>query len=249
MRDEKTPLRGADVREVFEAVLPEDALRQIIAKAKFEERSRKRDAVAFVRAMVIAAATGYGGRQRDVARVYFENGAQRVVRGGFYAWFGKELERATAHLKSVPRALAEGPFARALEVARTAGFTPEEWEAYDRAKIAEQDARGALTLAEKLGRTEGEERGIRQGHAEGLQEGLREGEERGIRQGRAEGRAEGIRQGLTAAVEDLCDLFGIELTAERRREIAGLDATGLGALRDQLKRLRQWPPTQNPTDR
>ena len=29
-----------------------------------------------------------------LARIYFENGAQRVVRGGFYAWFGKELETA-----------------------------------------------------------------------------------------------------------------------------------------------------------
>ena len=119
MRDEKTPLRGEDVREVFEAVLPEEDLRQIIAKAKFEERSRKRDAVAFVRAMVIAAGTGYGGRQRDVARIYFENGAQRVVRGGFYAWFGQELEaamgavarRAIAYAASLPldtpRLLAE----------------------------------------------------------------------------------------------------------------------------------------------
>src|SRR5437773_12487718 len=93
MRDEKTALRGKDVREVFEAILPEDDLRQIIVKAKFEERSRKRDAVAFVRAMVIAAGTGYGGRQRDVARIYFENGTQRVG-GGFYAWFGMELESA-----------------------------------------------------------------------------------------------------------------------------------------------------------
>jgi hypothetical protein len=94
MRDEKTALRGKDVCEVFEAILSEGDLRQIITKAKFEERSRKRNAVAFVRAMVIAAATGYGGRQRDVARIYFENGAQRVVRGGFYAWFGRELESA-----------------------------------------------------------------------------------------------------------------------------------------------------------
>ena len=42
MRDEKTPLRGEDVREVFEAVLPEEDLRQIIAKAKFEELSPPR---------------------------------------------------------------------------------------------------------------------------------------------------------------------------------------------------------------
>lgn len=46
--------------------------------------------------MVIAAATGYGGRQRDVARVYFENGAPKVARGGFYAWFGSQPEATMA---------------------------------------------------------------------------------------------------------------------------------------------------------
>lgn len=44
----------------------------------------------------------------------------------------------------------EGP-RRALEAARVAHFTPEEWEVYDRAKVAEQDARGAITLAETRG--------------------------------------------------------------------------------------------------
>jgi Transposase DDE domain len=85
-------LDGDVLREIFETVLPEQHLNDLIHKAKFEERSRKRDAVAFIRAMVIAAATGYGGRQRDVARVYFENGSPKVARGGFYAWFGPELE-------------------------------------------------------------------------------------------------------------------------------------------------------------
>jgi len=34
---------------------------------------------------------------------------------------------------------------------RTASFTPGEWDAYDRAKIAVQDARGAISLALRLG--------------------------------------------------------------------------------------------------
>ena len=76
----------------MEQVLPEQAIGALVEKAKFQERTRKRDAIGLVRAMVIAAATGYGGRQRDVARVYFENGAPRVARGGFYAWFGPQLE-------------------------------------------------------------------------------------------------------------------------------------------------------------
>jgi len=89
---ESTVLRGSDVREIFEAVLPDEALGAIIRTAGFEQRSRKRDAVRLVRAMVIAAATGYGGRQADVMRLYFKSGGPPVVRGGFYAWFGPALE-------------------------------------------------------------------------------------------------------------------------------------------------------------
>jgi putative transposase len=110
MTNEKRKLDGEQVRKIFEAVLPDSELMGIVNKAHFEERSRKRDAVALLRAMVIAAATGYGGRQRDVARLYFDNGAPEVCRGGFYAWFGTELEeamyqvsqRATAYAKTLP---------------------------------------------------------------------------------------------------------------------------------------------------
>ena len=44
-------------------------------------------------------------------------------------------------------------------------LTPQEWDAYDRARLAEQDARGALSLAHPTG--------SKQGHDEGLREGLR----------------------------------------------------------------------------
>ena len=47
----------------------------------------------------------------------------------------------------------------ALDAARTAGFTTEEWDAYIRAGMAIQDERGALSLAEK----QGEKRGLRRG--------------------------------------------------------------------------------------
>ena len=81
-----------DVREVFETILPEDALLAAVQAAGFQERERKLDALRLLRAMVIAASTGYGGRQADVMRLYFESGAERVVRGGFYRWFGTTLE-------------------------------------------------------------------------------------------------------------------------------------------------------------
>ena len=46
----------------------------------------------------------------------------------------------TKNLEVVPPSLSEGPFRDALEVARATSFSAGEWEAYERAKMAEQDA-------------------------------------------------------------------------------------------------------------
>jgi len=85
-------LDGEDVKGVFESVLADEAIGRLVEEAGLQERQRKLDAVQLVRAMVISAATGYGGRQADVMRLYFDNGARRVARGGFYAWFNGRLE-------------------------------------------------------------------------------------------------------------------------------------------------------------
>lgn len=82
-----------------------------------------------------------------------------------WAYFFREAE----NLEVVPPALSQPPFREALEVARMAGFSSGELDLYDRAKIAEQDARGALSLAERLGREEG----LREGRTEGLREAVR----------------------------------------------------------------------------
>ncbi|WP_437728413.1 Rpn family recombination-promoting nuclease/putative transposase [Sorangium sp. So ce861] len=66
------------------------------------------------------------------------------------------LFREARNLDVVPPALSEAPFRDALEVTRTATFTPEEWEVYERAKMAEQDARGALAVARQEGHESGE---------------------------------------------------------------------------------------------
>jgi predicted transposase/invertase (TIGR01784 family) len=71
--------------------------------------------------------------------------------------------RETKNLNVVPPALSEQPFRGALEVARSASFSPEEWEAYQRAKMAEQDARGALTLVEKEALVKGHKLGVTEG--------------------------------------------------------------------------------------
>ena len=98
------------------------------------------------------------------------------------------LFREAKNLNVVPKALSEGPFRDALEIARTATFDPEEWEAYERAKMAEQDARGALTVAHE----EGHKSGLEEGHKSGLEEGHKSGLEEGHKSGRAEGMAKAI---------------------------------------------------------
>jgi predicted transposase/invertase (TIGR01784 family) len=86
-----------------------------------------------------------------------------------WAYFFREAK----NLDVVPPPLSEGPFRAALEVARTATFSAEEWEAYERAKMAEQDARGALTVARQEGLAEGHKSGLAEGIAVGKREALR----------------------------------------------------------------------------
>jgi hypothetical protein len=83
---------GSDVREVFETILPEEALMALVEDAGFQQRERKCDALRFIRTMVISAASGRGGRQADVMTDYFM-GAIDVARSSFYRWFGTTLEK------------------------------------------------------------------------------------------------------------------------------------------------------------
>ena len=77
-----------------------------------------------------------------------------------WAYFFREAK----NLDAVPAALSEGPFREALEIARRATFSEAEWETYERAKMAEQDARGALTVAHQ----DGERQGVIKGKSETL---------------------------------------------------------------------------------
>jgi hypothetical protein len=130
-------LKGSDVQRIFEAVLPDEALTQIVDESSFQERSRKRDAVKLVRAMVIAASTGYGGRQADVMRVYFEAGAPRVVRGGFYAWFGPALEKV---MQTVATKALEFVRQQRLDVPGLLGRDVSDWHIFDSTTIRLDDS-------------------------------------------------------------------------------------------------------------
>ena len=64
-------------------------------------------------------------------------------------------------------------------------------------------------------------------------EGLAKGMDRGLSQGR--------KEGLRAAITDLCEVLGVEVTDERRAYLAALDLPGLEALRAELKTKKTWP--------
>jgi predicted transposase/invertase (TIGR01784 family) len=113
-----------------------------------------------------------------------------------WAYFFREAK----NLNVVPPALAEGPFCDAMEIARTSNFSSYEWQAYERAKMSEQDARGALTIV----RQEGKEEGMREGMREGIREGL----------------SEGILRGKREALLLLLAHRSIDLTDEHRTRIA-----------------------------
>jgi predicted transposase/invertase (TIGR01784 family) len=130
-----------------------------------------------------------------------------------WAYFFREAE----DLDVIPPELDEAPFREALEVARMAGMSEAEHEAYERAKMAEQDARGALEKAEE--------------------KGLAKGMEKGRTQGLEEGRREELRRSLF----DFCELLGIEMTDDRRSVVAVADLTKLETLRNRVKRERRWP--------
>ncbi|HEX7841740.1 MAG TPA: Rpn family recombination-promoting nuclease/putative transposase, partial [Kofleriaceae bacterium] len=121
--------------------------------------------------------------------------------------------REAESLTAIPDVLAQPPLREALEAARTARFTAAEWDAYIAAGMAIQNERGALSPAHREGKEEGKEEGLREGKEEGLREGI--------------------------AV--LCEVFGIALSVERKRELQALDAPGLKSLMVRLRADRRWP--------
>ncbi len=81
-----------------------------------------------------------------------------------WAYFFREAR----NFEVIPAALSEGPFREALEIARKATFTNAEWEEYERSKMAEQDERGAISLAHREGKLEGRVEGKLEGKRDTL---------------------------------------------------------------------------------
>jgi hypothetical protein len=76
-------MTGEDVRQVFEAILPHEAIAGLCLQCGVIERQRKLDLGTLVRAMVIAAGTPGGAYQADVLRSYLESAGPRVARSAF----------------------------------------------------------------------------------------------------------------------------------------------------------------------
>ena len=68
-----------------------------------------------------------------------------------------------------------------------------------------------------------------------------EGRREGRQDGRVEGRRDGLAEGRREAIVLACELLGIELTAERRARLDGLDASGLESLLGTLRAERRFP--------
>ena len=67
--------------------------------------------------------------------------------------------REAGNLLAIPEALRHPPLLDALEGARTARFSREEWDAYIAAGMAIQNERGALSFAHREGETKGRAEG------------------------------------------------------------------------------------------
>lgn len=111
-------MTGAELETMLHMVLPEEEIRSLADAVCLQQRHRKMDVVALVRALVLTGGTPGGGRQADALRAYLEQGAPNVVRGAFYAWFNEKLTmlltqlaaRACAYARQMPVHLP-GPLA------------------------------------------------------------------------------------------------------------------------------------------
>jgi putative transposase len=129
-------MTGDEVRQVFEAMLPQDVIARLCQQYGVIARQRKLHLGMLVRAMVISAGTPGGAYQADVLRAYLECEVPQVTRAAFYRWFNEPLEQCMAALAE--RALA---YARAQAVdlpGPLSGVT--DWYIVDSTTVTVRDA-------------------------------------------------------------------------------------------------------------
>src|SRR5512133_2484471 len=129
-------MTGDEVREVFEAMLPQEAIDRLCEQFGVIERQRKLNLGMFVRAMVISAGTPGGAYQADALRSSLEFEVPRVARSAFYRWFDAPLEQFMTALAD--RALA---YARAQQIDLTGILGGvKDWYIVDSTTVTIRDA-------------------------------------------------------------------------------------------------------------
>ena len=129
-------MTGDEVREVFEAMLPQEEIERLCQPFGVIERQRKLNLGMFVRAMVISAGTPGGAYQADVLRSYLEFEVPPVARSAFYRWFDEPLEHCMEALAQRAQV-----YARAQQVALVGplcGVT--DWYIVDATTVTVRDA-------------------------------------------------------------------------------------------------------------
>jgi hypothetical protein len=97
-------MTGDEVREVFEAMWPQEEIDHLCEPFGVIARQRQLNLGMFVRALVISAGTPGGASQADVWRSYLACEVPHVARSACYRWFDGPLEQGLAALAQ--RALA-----------------------------------------------------------------------------------------------------------------------------------------------
>ena len=129
-------MTGEDVRHVFEAILPQEAIARFCRECGVIERQRKLHLGMLVRAMVISAGTPGGAYQADILRSYLECEVPPVARSAFYRWCDEPLERFMAALAD--QALA---YARAQQVDLPGHLgVVKDWYLVDSTTVTARDA-------------------------------------------------------------------------------------------------------------
>ena len=101
-------MTGEQLQALMSDVFGKELMFELARKYKVIQRQRCMDLIGFVLSLIFTGGTEECGRQYAVLSRYLENGAPKVVRGAFYAWFTEPLEMLLSEL-----------LRRALQVAST----------------------------------------------------------------------------------------------------------------------------------
>jgi putative transposase len=129
-------MTGEELRDHLRETLDASAIRVLVEKYGLQERERKFDVFEFVVALILCGGTHEGGRQYDVLRTYVDNGAPRIVRGTFYAWFTEPLLKLLTELLAT--AIAVGQRQPKLLPGILGGVT--DWRVFDSTTVRLDDA-------------------------------------------------------------------------------------------------------------